>query len=78
MTDELRDLFKNYRHKNHNDLMTLSLEVGDEELTRILQEAQGRRIIIYNRKEDRFICDPPIYWKYGGPSQDGKSSFKIS
>ncbi len=66
LEDTVSVALKHYKHNNVQDLLALRLEMCDDlEFIRILDNAHGRRIIVYWQKEHRFTCDPPLCWKYG-------------
>ncbi len=51
--------------KDSSDIFTLLHEgPGREEFAKILEEADGRRIILYHHPEDLEKNDPPILWRY--------------
>lgn len=57
--------YLNQYPKDNSDIFTLLHTIGHETFFKALQEADGRRIVLYHLPEDRDKCDPPIYWKYG-------------
>lgn len=65
LEDTVLQAFKLYKHNNLQDLFALRIQMCDDlEFIRILDNARGRRVLVYIPPEHRFTCDPPLCWKY--------------
>jgi hypothetical protein len=68
MNDKARHLlFNEYKHKNVQDILALALDLDEDEFLRILENADGRKIIVDEHPDfkGKMVCDPPLVWRYG-------------
>lgn len=68
MNDKARHLlFNEYKFKNVQDLLALATELDEDEFLQILENANGRKIIVEEHPDFRgkMVVDAPLSWRYG-------------